>query len=170
MSKSILKRADNWKFWFTACVIGLAVCYVLLFKLFVKLSSDEARREATDQSSHATQVATCFNGVKNAPVVHGVLDNLYAIDDDKLKSLTVVLRLQPDSPLRAERLASQARLIDDRAKLDTLSATVEATTPTKQSCVDLAKEFEIPVDRYLQELRQGVEGPSGPSGQAGPSN
>lgn len=142
------RRIDNWRFWWTVFGFILVGVIVWLFVISRKQGHDEAVRAASTAANNATQVAACFAGVKNAPVVAGFLAGQYALIDNQVLTTKAAIKVSPGDPLNKIRRASLKRLAVARFGLDALSELVAGSTPTISSCKQLASKLGVPETAY----------------------
>lgn len=145
----ILSKVDNWKFWQTIFGFGLACVIVALYVLFGRTARDEAARAARQRSDSVQAVSTCFNAVKNAPIVQGFLDGNDALITNGLIANRELLARDTVPSQAAIHSAAIGRLEKAQRNAAVLRTLIETTTPTKASCIRLARTDDIPVAPYL---------------------
>lgn len=144
MTRLTIKYVDTWRFWVTALGVGFLILAAATAVSLSKQRSDEQRRDSDARAGSISQVTECYTGVKNAPVVNGVLETLQFLVDDKLQSLNNALKVQPDSSLNEQRRKSKVKTITGQKALNTFEDIVATTTPTVAKCRELAARVNVP--------------------------
>lgn len=136
---SVRHRLDNWRFWVGVAYFGLALVVFGLYVLFTRVSSEAARRAASQRSAAQAQVTQCVTGVKNAPFVHGFVESQRTLVTSQILATQAALAVSStDDPLYSVRVESLGRLERALASVEKLSDLVSASTPTRAACNKLA--------------------------------
>lgn len=146
----VTRHIDNWKFWMTMFGFGLAFCGLGVLYVLKAQFHEESLRAAASRASSAAQVATCFSGVKQAPLIEGFIDAHLAIVDNSIIATTAALKITTKTdPLYEIRVQSLARLKKAQRNALALQEASFANAPTQKKCVGLAKRLHVPYNQYL---------------------
>lgn len=150
----IIEAADTWKFWVSAALFGVIVLFILMFFLFKKTVHQDAIREASLKANNAAQVASCFNNVKNAPIIEGFIDAHAAIINNSIISTEAALKVSaPNDPLNVIRRQSLVRLRKARKNSNDLKELLAAQNVTEGDCIKLAKRLNVPSAVYTKPAK-----------------
>lgn len=139
---------SDWHFWVGVAYFGLAAVVLALYILFGRTAREEASRAAAAKAASTAQVAQCFGGVKNAPVIAGFIRSHEAIIENGLIANRAAIAASPGDPLNAIRQRSIDRLTAAKANADELRRLIKGTTPTKRACTVLAHKLGVDPSRY----------------------
>lgn len=165
MAAKVLRRVDRYRFFMWLAYVGIAVAIVIAIRATVRTNHEEARQRLSDaqrvaetRAAATQQVATCFASVKNAPVVAGFIAGQRALIVNGIDGNEAALKLPNQDPkLAAVRRASLRRLLVAKANNDVLAALIASTTPTRKSCVTLAKKTHVQYQQYLPKHQAAAD-------------
>lgn len=151
-------RVDSWRFWVGVAYLGIVLTIVGLYIVYVKQSREETKRVAEARATAVQQVAGCFAGVKNAPVVAGFIAGERALIVNSIDGNRAALKIhgQP-AELTRIRNASLVRLSAARRNVNKLAELIAKTTPTRKACVQLAIHTHVPYQQYVGTRRNGLK-------------
>jgi len=109
----------------------------------VKQSQASAERAADRKASNTSQVARCFQQVRDSPDVLQTLNLLDNLATNSIIANRQALKADGDPELRRIRQQSLGRLIPARASLRKLIARSSSTVPTMRSCEQLASGLHV---------------------------
>lgn len=141
---SIRSQLDNWRFWVGVAYFGIALTVLGLYVLYSKQANESARRIAIQQATSQSQVTTCFNQVRNAPIIRGFVDGQKALIENNL--ITTIQSIEasgPKDPLYHIRLRAKLRLTRAESNIFKLEHLIDTTTPSKESCMKLAAKLHV---------------------------
>lgn len=151
-SHQVRGKVDNWRFWMVLAYFGIVLALCGLLVVYLKANSEETKRVASTRATEIQAVTTCFAAVKNAPVVAGFLAGQNALIINGIDGNQAALKIKGQDPkLRAVREESLARLKIAQANVTTLATLIKGTTPTTDSCVDLAVKTHVPYQQFLRK-------------------
>lgn len=150
-------QVDTWRFWVGIAYLGIVLTIVGLYVVYVKQNREETKRLSEQRASAVQQVATCFTGVKNAPVVAGFIGGEKALITNSIDGNRAALKIKGQDPKLGDvRRASLKRLLVAKANIDILTTLIRKTTPTRKSCVQLALKTHVPYQPLLTPHRNTV--------------
>lgn len=149
-------RVDSWRFWVGVAYFGIVVTIVGLYIIYTKQNREDTKRVAEARAAAVQQVATCFAGVKNAPVVRGFVAGQKALIVNGIDGNRAALKISQDAKLRAVREASLRRLLIADTNNDILAALIKKTTPTRKGCISLAVKTHVPYHQFLDVKPQNA--------------
>ncbi len=142
----IRRRLDSWRFWVGIAYFGIAAVVLGLVVAFSRVSSEAAKRAATQQAANQARVTQCAVAVRNAPIVAGFVDGQRAIIRNSiLATIGALANTARTDPLYRVRLASLSRLQEALSNTNQLAGLVSATTPTMASCDRVAAALRVPL-------------------------
>lgn len=151
-------RLDDKDFWLLLAYVVLVIFGIWLLVTYIETGRNTSGRRADERAQQIAAVTACFAAVTNAPLAEGFIDGQGAIIQNGIDSNNAILAADHLSPEQTKiRVDSLARL--NRAKLnnDELQRFVVQTTPTKQSCVQLAVRTHVPYAEFLKPKTTTVQ-------------
>ncbi len=129
-------------------VLGIVVVcsFALSGYAVVRQSQASAERAADRKASNTSQVARCFQQVRDSPDVLKTLNLLDTLATNSIIANRQALEVASDPELRRIRQQSLARLLPARVSLRKLIARSSSTVPTMASCEQLASGLHVNPD------------------------
>lgn len=125
----------------------LGVIVIISFALsgytVVRQSQAAAERAADKKAANTSQVARCYQQVRDSPDFLRILDLLDALATNSIIANREALKLGGDDPLRAIRRSSLRRLVPARKNLRRFVERANASVPTLRSCDRLASSLDV---------------------------
>lgn len=147
-----------WQFWMVLAFFGLAAVLVYSIHLSNVQTRQEAARVATAKAANTTQVAQCFDTVKNAPIVRGFLLSHEDLIKNGILANKAALAVAPDlDPLHTVRVESLRRLRKAKVNADKLKRLIKKTTPTRVKCFRLAHNLNIDASLYVHKVKKTIK-------------
>ena len=130
--------------WFRVLGIIVFVSFALSGYTVVRQSQAASERAADRKAANTSQVARCFQQVKDSPDVLRILGLLDTLSSNSILVNRQALELPAEAdPLRRIRKQSLRRLVPARASLRRFIARSSASVPTVQSCDRMAADLHV---------------------------
>lgn len=130
--------------WVRAAGVVVILSFALSGYTFVQQSRVQAERAADKKAANTTQVARCYQQIRDAPAVLRILDLVDVLASNSIDANRQALEISPlDDPLRAVRKDSLRRLVPARRDLRRFVARSKASVPDKQECDQLAQALDV---------------------------
>lgn len=149
IENKVRHRLDNWKFWMLIAYFGLVFVMVWLFFLNRQTAEQAAARQAQQKAANTAQVADCYQALRNAPALMGILDSVDLLAESSMKSSKAALQADPDSLLTPVRRASIERLERAREGVAVFAKAMVEQTPTLPECNHLAARLGVDPSPYM---------------------
>jgi hypothetical protein len=120
-------------------VILVLATVALAWRVTAISSTNAAERKAKNQAS----VVSCYRQQAAAPLQRGILIAISDVMDNASIATRQIIRARPGDPANAARRRSIARYQAGKARLADYIATLQARTPTREECRDLAKRLGV---------------------------
>lgn len=130
--------------WVRAAAVIVILSFSLSGYTFVQQSRVQAERAADKKAANTTQVARCYQQMRDAPAVLRILDLVDVLASNSIHANRQALAIaSPDDPLSAVRKASLARLVPARRELRAFVARSREAVPNEKECERLAQSLDV---------------------------
>jgi hypothetical protein len=129
--------------WVRFLGVIVIVSFALSGYTVVRQSQAAAARAADRKAANTSQVARCYQQVRDSPDVLRILGLLDTLAKNSILANRQALELDGDDPLRPIRKSSLRRLVPARKSLGKFIARSRRSVPTIESCDQMARALRV---------------------------